>query len=290
MLTFKNRIIEKMLVCPICKASMEISYEGSGVLRCMGAKTHCYDFASGGYVNLCLPGQSGGGDSKQAVKARSDFLNLGLYSPIRDTLCRILRERLDVSDNTVVVDAGCGEGYYSTAIAKCGFGTAGFDLSKFATDTAAKRAKREGLSNAFFGVASVFELPIADGCANAVVNVFAPCAEKEYSRILKPGGLLAVACAGPEHLLGLKSAIYDTVHHNDERADMPTQLKKISSERLTYDIRVEGSDNIKNLFAMTPYYWKTSHSDVKKLDSLEVLDTQIDIVFALYEKDKGHLI
>ena len=284
MLTFKNEKIQKILSCPICHSQMDVSYENSGTLYCSGAKKHCFDFSSAGYVNLALPGQSGGGDSKQAVRARSDFLNLDHYKPISDKLCQIIESSLEQNKDSVVVDAGCGEGYYTTAIAKTGFSVAGFDLSKFATEAAAKRAKREMLSNAFFGVASVFELPLDDESADVIVNVFAPCAEQEYSRILKTGGFLIAVCAGPEHLLGLKSVIYDDIHKNEHRADMPKQMKLLGSEHLKYNICVNGTENIKNLFAMTPYYWKTSQDDAKKLDNVEKLDTEIDIIFEIYQK------
>lgn len=282
MLTFKDKTVEDALLCPICKSRVEIIYENSGRLQCKGPKIHSYDFASGGYVNLGAPVQSGGGDSKQAVRARSDFLNTGLYEPIADALRALLAKYL--SPDALVIDAGCGEGYYSERIAADGYSLAGFDLSKFATDAAAKRAKAKGRANAFFGVASVFSLPIADSSADAVVNIFAPCAENEYSRVLKDGGLLFVVAAGPEHLLGLKKAIYTEIHRNEARADMPTNMKLIHNERLTYNINVEGNESIKNLFAMTPYYWKTSQNDVQKLEALECLETEIDINFEVYQK------
>ena len=282
MLTFKDKAIKNALICPICKNSVEIFYENSGRLQCNGPRTHSYDFASGGYINLGAPTQSGGGDSKQAVRARSDFLNTGLYEPISNTLCELMREHLH--SNATVIDAGCGEGYYSTRLAEQGFSVAGFDLSKFAADAAAKRARAKQLSNAFFGVASVFSLPLADASADAVVNVFAPCAEKEYARVLKNGGLLFVVAAGQDHLLGLKRAIYSEIHKNEARADMPTEMKQIAARRLRYSITVEGNENIKNLFAMTPYYWKTSQSDVQKLEMLEKLQTEVDINFEVYQK------
>lgn len=282
MLTFKNKTVEESLVCPICKSRMEIIYENSGRLLCKGPRTHSYDFASGGYVNLGAPVQSGGGDSKQAVRARSDFLNTGYYEPIANKLCALLSEYL--STDALVVDAGCGEGYYSERITADGYSLAGFDLSKFAADAAAKRAKAQGRANALFGVASVFSLPLADFSTDAIVNIFAPCAEKEYARVLKDGGLLFVVAAGPDHLLGLKKAIYSEIHRNDVRADMPTEMKLIRSERLSYTITVNGNESIKNLFAMTPYYWKTSQSDVQKLEALESLETEIDINFEVYQK------
>ena len=97
--------------------------------------------------------------------------------------------------------------------------TVGFDLSKFACATGAKQAKRDGKDGLLYATASVFELPIEDGCADAVTNIFAPCAEEEYKRILKRGGYLFVVGAGKEHLMGLKKAIYDDVYENGERAD-----------------------------------------------------------------------
>lgn len=284
MLTFKDKRLEDILSCPICKSKMTVMREPSAILCCDGARRHSYDFASAGYVNLSAPGQSGGGDSKQAVRARSDFLDLGYYKPICDRLCALLNEYFSDPSEKVVLDAGCGEGYYSTAIAANGFSTVGFDISKFAAEAAAKRTKRSQLSNALFGVASVFELPITKESTDCIVNVFAPCAEKEYTRVLKKGGILVVVCAGVDHLLGLKRAIYENIHKNEERADMPVELFKIASHRLTYDIKVDGNENIRNLFTMTPYYWKTSPDDVKKLDLLDTLSTTIDINFEVFQK------
>lgn len=283
-MTFNNEKIKGALRCPICNSSVELLQENCGTLYCNGPRKHCYDFAAGGYLNLCRPGQSGGGDSKQAVRARSDFLDLGYYAPVRAKLCELLCDLLDSAAQPLVIDAGCGEGYYSTAIAKHGFATAGFDLSKFATDAAAKRAKKEELPNAFYGVASVFELPIVDGAADAVVNIFAPCVDAEYSRVLREGGYLIIACAGPDHLLGLKRAIYDEAHKNESRADMPTTLTRVDSARVRYEIDLNSEQAIKTLFAMTPYYWRTSQEDVKKLDGLNSLHTEVDVIFEIYQK------
>ena len=279
--TIKDENIKRSLRCPICFAQMDAD-ASTGSLFCKGVKRHCYDFASGGYVNLTSPGQSNGGDAKNAVRARSAFLNTEHYRPIADRMCELLAQYC--SSGGVVIDAGCGEGYYSVSAARRGFSVIGFDLSKFATDASAKRAKREGLENTFFGTASVFKMPIADKSADALINVFAPCVEHEYSRVLKDSGALIVVYAGPEHLMGLKNAVYEHTHSNEERADLPTDMELVERCRLTYDITVKGNENIQNLFAMTPYYWKTSQSDFKKLEEKEELSTRIDILFSVYRK------
>ena len=160
----------------------------------------------------------------------------------------------------------------------------GFDLSKYAVEYAAKRAKRIDPQNSFMAVASVFSVPLKSNTADAVVNVFAPCVEDEYNRVLRDGGVLIAVHAGKDHLLGLKRAIYENTHFNDQRADLPQNMELLESESLTYKITVSGNENIKNLFAMTPYYWRTSKNDIEKLNIVNEIETEIDIIFSVYRK------
>ena len=276
-----NRFNKAGLKCPICGAVTEL--ENEKTLFCKGERKHTYDISASGYINLASPKQCGGGDTKSAVRARSDFLNCGYYYPIADKVIELLNEY--VGENATVIDAGCGEGYYSSQIAKnVGF-VIGFDISKFAVEAAAKRAKREGIDNSVFGVASVYTIPLFDGSADAVVNIFAPCVEEEYCRVLKSGGVLLVVQAGRDHLMGLKQILYASAYENDTRADLPKDLELVCEKNLKYSIDVKGEDNVKALFAMTPYYWRTSQEDAKKLDGLEELKTDIDIILSVYKKD-----
>ena len=268
--------------CPICSA--EMLFDGEKVLKCNGVKSHSYDISSSGYVNLASPKQSGGGDTKEAVRARSVFLNQGFYEPIANKTVELLSQFSE--SNGTVIDAGCGEGYYTSKIADLSSATYGFDISKPAVETAAKRAKREFKNNLFFAVASVYSLPIFDGSASAVVNIFAPCVEEEYARVLKNGGVLIVVHAGTDHLMGLKKVLYDNIRENDVRADMPKQLELLHEERLKYGITVNGNENVMSLFAMTPYYWRTSQNDIKKLEQIKKLDTDVDIIFSVYKKNQ----
>ena len=278
----KSDRITSALSCPVCGGEMAIEDKGCGILYCNGAKKHLYDFSSAGYVNLAPPSQSNGGDAKAAVRARTAFLDTGYYAPIAQKLCEILKKH--IPKHSIVVDAGCGEGYYDEEMLKNGFSVCGFDLSKYAVEYAAKRAKRIDPQISFMAVASVFSLPLKDNSADAVVNVFAPCVEEEYNRVLRDGGFLIAVHAGKEHLLGLKRAIYDNTHFNDQRADLPQNMELIESESLTYKINVSGNENIKNLFAMTPYYWRTSKNDIEKLNLVDEIETEIDIIFSVYRK------
>ncbi len=266
-----------VLSCPVCGSEL---YREGGSLYCRGGKKHCFDIAASGYVNLC-PGRASGGDDKRAVRSRTEFLNLGYYAPIAQKLCELLS---DCGEDSCIVDAGCGEGYYTNAIAAAtGAQVLGFDLSKDAIIAASKSASRLGLANASFFVGGIYNLPLHDGCADALVNIFAPCAESEFSRVLAPHGRLIEVVAGKNHLLGLKRAVYDTVYTNEPRADMPKNMRLAESHTLSYTIELNSPKAIRSLFSMTPYSYRTSERDMQRLLSLESLATEVEVDIYVYE-------
>ncbi len=251
-------------------------------LFCNGGRRHSFDFSSKGYINLA--GSRGiSGDSKDAVRARTDFLNKGYYEPIERTLVELL---VKYKDGGLVIDAGCGEGYYTQMIAEAGYETVGIDLSKFAVQTTASRLGCKTSPHTFAAVASVFELPLQNSSADAVVSIFAPCAEEEATRVLNDNGILVVVWAGREHLMGLKRALYSTAYENDDRADKPQRMKLLEKRSLSYDAEIKTNEDVQSLFLMTPYYWRTSPSDKDKLSNLQTLTTKIDINFEVYKKEK----
>ena len=291
-----NPRLTDTLRCPVCGAPMGVSAEGRG-LACVASvternpkgKTHLFDGGAGGYVNLA-PHHSGGGDSKEAVRARSSFLRSGYYAPAAEAIAALVREI--TPEGGLVLDAGCGEGYYSGRISEEGCSVLGVDLSKFATDTAAKTARRERMnrgqaSSTLYAVGSVFELPVADGSFHTVVNIFAPCAPTEYARVLKSGGHLVVAGAGERHLFGLKELIYDDPYLNDPRRDLPAEgdgLRLQEIRNVTFEITVTDPDHREALFSMTPYYWRTSREGHSRLAAAEALTTEVSFDLHVYEK------
>lgn len=272
-----NTSVLTFLRCPVCRESMQRSEDGRSFF-CLGGRKHCFDLSKSGYLNLAGP-HGGEGDLKESVRARKAFLDAGYYQPLANAVAKSI-EKLDAK---TVLDAGCGEGYYTNLVAKDGRTVLGADLSRCGIDVAAKRAKAEG-TGASFVVASLFTLPVADESLDAVMSLFAPCSEKEFSRILKKNGALILVGAGERHLWGLKEAIYDTPYINSERADLPTQMELVSKERLHYEITVKGNEHIMALFSMTPYYWRTSEKDRMKLQGLEQLTTEVDFDIFLYRK------
>lgn len=268
--------IEKMR-CPVCRATLALQNDGR-TLACTGERIHTFDLSRSGYVNLALS-HHGAGDAKDAIRARSAFLDGGYYQNLSDTVNRILDECRAAS----VLDAGCGEGYYTNRMAAGGRIVLGADLSKDGIENAAKTAKRTG-NGASFVVGSLFELPVGDRTFDAITNLFAPCAEREFLRVLRDGGTLIVVGAGEDHLMGLKRVLYDRPYRNPGRADLPVTMRLLAKERLRYEIEVEGQAAIQALFSMTPYSFRTSPADRAKLEAVDRLVTEVDFDIFVYRK------
>lgn len=270
----------EILTCPVCKKSFEIS--GNSLLCTNDAKRHCFDMARSGHVNL-LCSHGGSGDDKTCADSRTSFLEKDFYRPFSDEINALLK-KYGVKN---LLDAGCGEGYYTHRAAEVCETALGIDLSKFAIETAAKRAKREGKGNELYAVAGIFDIPAANDSFDGIINLFAPCCEEEFARILTNGGILILGAAGKDHLLGLKQAIYETTYQNESRGDLPCQMELLEKKTVSFEITLECQSDIQNLFAMTPYFYRTSLSDKEKLGRLNRLKTGVEFDIFVYKSSKG---
>lgn len=260
------------LTCPVCGGTLA---DAGGALRC-GAG-HSFDKAKQGYVNLLLRAQSGGrrhGDDKRMVEARRAFLDTGCYAPLRDALCALA---LEFTDGPVrLLDAGCGEGYYTAAVAAAlrgagrGCSAVGVDISKTALIAAARRRAELALA-----VASVSALPVPDGSCELLLNVFAPESDREFARVLRSGGILLKAVPLERHLFGLKAAVYDRPYENPAPAYAPEGFTLLTRRDVCYPAVIAPREMIENLFMMTPYYYKTGKTDQAKLAALDSLETEL---------------
>lgn len=266
--------------CPVCGrplVKIEKAY------RC--ENLHSFDIASQGYVNLLLSSDMHSkhpGDSKEMAGARTAFLNGGYYAPLAEKIAKLCGE---LSSHGVILDAGCGDGYYVSAISRnCpGARLIGIDLSKDAVRAAAKRVK-----TAAFAVANCFSLPLPDACADIVLQIFAPTSDAEFSRVLKQDGRLITVIPGERHLYGLKEKLYATPYLNDEEGYALPSFEEIRKERVAYDITVNTNEQIQNLFRMTPYFWRTEGKG-GALQTLTSLETPAEFVVSVYEKHTASL-
>lgn len=265
-------------ICPVCGSPLTEAGKS-----CVCRNNHSFDFSRSGYINLLMSGQSKlkrHGDDKAMVRARRDFLEKGYYSPLRDAVISALS---DLPDNPVILDAGCGECWYTegTAVAlqKKKPEIFGIDISKNALELAKNRSA--AIKRA---VASVYKIPLADCSCDAVIDIFAPIADSEFARVLKPKGLLVIAVPAEEHLFSLKQAVYDIPYKNPSVNISPTGFKLVNRQYVKSKLCFSSNSDILNLFMMTPYYYKTSRKDFEKLQSINSLDVEAEFVVLVFEK------
>ena len=271
--------------CPKCGEKLD---DDSKTLRCKN--NHCFDKAASGYVNLLTADRMNSkapGDNKIMVDARKNVLDSGIYQPLCDALA--LAAAQSHKNGGLLLDAGCGEGYYTCAIAQSmkkadkNAVISGVDISKTAVNAAAKRAVRESVS-VDFAVASVFALPVADESCSTVVSVFAPFCGDEFRRVLEKNGAFFMVIPSAEHLWGLKKAVYDKPYENEVKSYKIDGFEFVKERRIHENVTVNGTDAIKNLFMMTPYYYKTGRNEQARLDSLTTLETEISFILLEYRK------
>jgi len=117
--------------------------------------------------------------------------------------------RLPVAAGARVLDVACGTGNTAIPMARRGVVVTGVDIAANLVVQARERAAAEGVS-VTFDEGDAEELPYADASFDAVVTMFgamfAPRPEvvaAEFARVLKPGGLLAMANWNPASFTGI---------------------------------------------------------------------------------------
>ncbi len=262
--------------CPVCGGALVDTPVG---LRCQ--KGHCFDRSRQGYVNLLCSQQSSQkrhGDDKRMLIARRAFLDGGHYAALRQALVDAVKAV--APESGVLVDVGCGEGYYTAHLAEelQGLTVCGVDISKDALRMAASRRRDMELA-----VASIFALPLATDSVDVLLSVFSPTADKEFARVVRTGGSLVRVIPTARHLYGLKAAIYEQVRLNKpERTAIDGFILRDRRE-LSLTLTLSDPDDIRHLFEMTPYYYKTGLADQQRLLALASLTTELGFAILTYQ-------
>jgi 23S rRNA (guanine745-N1)-methyltransferase len=168
--------------------------------RFVCARNHSFDLARSGYLNLLQPQDrrsANPGDSKEAVAARRRLADRGLLKPIADAITSFARGPRPEARG-LVLDVGCGEGYYTSR-----FATDGVDISLPAISAAARK-----YGECFFVVANADRfLPYADKSFALVASITARMNPDEFARVLADGGEVLIALPGPDDLIELREAV-----------------------------------------------------------------------------------
>ena len=233
--TKQQQALEKItafggLQCPVCKLPLSVHESG---LRC--DNSHTYDIARKGYVHLHHKTVQSEYD-RALFDARRIILESGFYDPVRKALQDVLRS---LNPHTVL-DAGCGEGYYTHTLAAdipdCLF--IGVDLSKDAVVSAAGRS-----ALALYCVGDLNNLPFQDSTFDAILNILSPASYTSFERVLKKQGRLIKMMPGREYLQEIRERLPNAKSEYDD-TKVPDYLKE--------HMHVESMDRIRYTVALTP--------------------------------------
>ena len=263
-----------MWICPICQQPLSPVPHG---LAC--AARHQFDRAREGYVNL-LPVQQkkskNPGDNPAMIDARRRFLHAGHYQPLATTISQLL----PIHGKDVLLDIGCGEGYYSQFILQQHpeLQLIGIDISKAAIKAAAKQCSAQQ-----WAVASAYQLPLPDGVVDAVLRVYAPSLDSELCRVLKPAGHVVTVTPAPEHLLQFKQRVYTEVRLHTDTIATIAGLVHQQRQRLSWLWQAGSASDLLALLDMIPLAYKFDDNARRALaDDLPAI--QLDFYVDVYQK------
>lgn len=280
-------IMKTIFQCPCCGKQLK---QGKKQYFCSNG--HSFDIARQGHVNLLLPQHIGAGkpgDSKEMIKSRREFLDRGYYEKFSDTLNHIVLNTLagNPDDRSAILDAGCGEGYYLSRLNKQinssdsqkKVDLYGIDVSKPAIQYAAGRDKEIR-----YAVASNYHIPVSSGSSDYILCIFSPRDQQEFKRILKPSGMLLVAAPGPRHLYSLREFLYKDPEIIGQKGTVEKGFKLVEQYNVSYEIGLKNTQDLFNLFKMTPYSRHAEIETENKLKTIGEFVTEVDIILMLYQK------
>jgi 23S rRNA (guanine745-N1)-methyltransferase len=175
--------------------------------RMQCARGHSFDVARSGYINLLQPQERRSkqpGDTAAAVAGRRRLHDRGVTEPLLHAIAEIMA----ASPGDIVLDTGCGDGFYLGTLAhQTGFDAHGVDISVPAVDAAARR-----YPGCEWIVANADRfIPYSDHSFSIVLSITARMNAGEFRRVLRNDGRLLVAIPAPEDLVELRGAGRDRV-------------------------------------------------------------------------------
>jgi 23S rRNA (guanine745-N1)-methyltransferase len=232
-----SRYTWSMLICPVRGCQQSLVREGR---RLACTRGHSFDIARSGYINLLQPQERKSkqpGDTEAAIAGRKRLHELGVMDP----LLQYIESLLTPSPGEVILDAGCGDGYYLGSMAGTkAIDAHGIDISIPAIDAAARR-----FPGCEWVVANAdHTIPYADRSFDAVLSITARMHSAEFRRVLRREGRLLAAIPSPEDLLELRGKGRDRVARTIETFAPDFTLIETQRATTTADLDAEAVNDV----------------------------------------------
>ena len=288
-----------LFICPLCQSPLQ---PAADTWRCDGSlhpkqTVHPFDVARQGYVNL-LPVQQkkskAPGDSQQSIDARKRFLNAGHYQPLNDLICQTMaallltakKASLEQKDKPVNwLDIGCGEGYYTQAMAQMGMDVLiAADISKPAVVEMAKTSKALGrlwyqpvkddsatevtkAAAIYPLVTSAAHLPLRAHSINGISSIFSPILPEAFNEVLSDAGYLIIAKPDIGHLATMREALFDDVREHDSDKflqELAPYFQLLQTHHISSRLKLS-AEELADLMTMTPYAYRARGEKIQAL-------------------------
>ena len=255
-----------ILRCPLCGGAFS---KKDNSLVC--EKRHTYDVARQGHVNF-VPGQKEMFYKKELFESRAKVFEAGVYAPVVERLSEAIGRHVQ-TEKPVLLDAGCGEGYYTKAVCpEREMTRVGFDLSKDAVRLAAR-----GQKSAAFFAADLKNIPMQDHSVDVLLDIFTPANYAEFGRVLKEDGLVMKLAPRSGYLKELRALAGDRLRHQeydggDVERYVHEKMDVIEQTPITYTLPVS-QETAYHLARMTPML---AGVDVDALDLSAITEITID--------------
>ena len=265
----------KVLMCPICREALTLVDK---TWRC--AAQHSYDVAKQGYVNLHVvqhKHSKNPGDTVQSVEARRAFLEAGYYQPLQQAVV----DRIQALNVERILDIGCGEGYYTSAMQAVVQQCIGVDIAKNAVQVAAKRN-----AQVTWVVGTGAVLPVLSESMDLCSSLFSPIPEQEILRVLKARGYLLVVTPAQQHLYAMREALFDQVNpHVPEKfvQQLEQNFELVDQQVVDAPLNLDTAA-LTQLIAMTPYAYKAKAEKREQLQQRESLAVTASFQIYLFQK------
>ena len=156
-------------------------------------------------------------------------------------MLRGIGDIVDARRGDVVLDAGCGDGFYTGSLGeRCGLDVHGVDISVPAIDAAARR-----YPNCEWIVANADRfVPYDRGSFSVVVSITARMNSQEFRRVLRDDGRLLIALPAPDDLIELRGVGRDRVERTVESFACEFTLQERRRATITADLDVHAVDDV----------------------------------------------
>ena len=250
---------KKIYLCPKCLSESCIEN-----ISLVCDDNHRYDFSKKGYIHL-INNYKPTKYSEELFMARNEILSNGFYTNVLKNIQNLVGKYA----KDVVLDIGCGEGYYIKEL-KTVFPEKyfyGLDNSKDAIELAVKEDKLNP-----YMVANLANLPFRDGSVSCILNILTPANYEEFFRVLGDNGYLIKIIPNANYLREIRELIggkeytnSDTVKLIEDNCTVVDRITVNNTFKLT-------KEQAQNFLKMTPLTFSKviAADDINKLKEITI--------------------